>query len=297
MVAELRVDVNSVVNELNMALSVLTEAKVMSRYRRLFKGRGLDFEDFRNYTTNDDASEIDWKASKRANQLVIRQYKEERDMKVFFLVDVSNSMLFGSTKKLKHEYAAELVAALAHFVLESGDKIGMIMFTDKVVKFVDCAKGRTHYYALLKRLLTPGMYGGGYNITNALKFLSNTVREKCLVFIVSDFIGMERGWDTALKNVSGKFDGVAIKIRDPRDQVLPPEAGQVVVSDPYSDRELLVDCGDDARNIYESYVQRMDDEIKTILRESVWDLLEVTTDEDFVLPIIRFLKRREILSR
>ena len=237
------------------------------------------------------------KASKRANELLIRRYKEERDINVFFLVDVSTSMLFGSTSKLKHEFAAELVAALAHFVQRSGDKIGMVMFTDKVVKYVHPGKTRNHYYALLKRLLTPGYYGGGYSVSSALEFINNIVSEKSILFLVSDFIGLEHGWDTAVKDASGKFDGMAIMVRDPRDQKLPPAAGQVVVADPYSAEELLIDCGDSARITYENFVEDEENEIKNSFKESMWDLLEVSTKESFVMPVIKFLKRREILFR
>ncbi len=297
MVAELRINVNSVIRELDVALSVLTEAHIVSRYRRIFKGKGLDFEDFREYTVNDDASEIDWKASKRANQLLIRQFKEERDMDVFFVVDVSTSMLFGSTEKLKHEYAAELVAALSHFVLRSGDKIGLILFTDKVVRFIQTGKSQNHYYILLKEMLTPGFYGGNFNIGCALNFLKNTTGEKSLVFLISDFIGMERGWERAIKDASGKFDGVAIMVRDPRDKKLPPESGQVVVSDPYSENEMLIDCGDSARIGFENYVAEEERKLRTVLTNARWDFLEVSTKEQFILPVLKFLKRRELIFK
>jgi uncharacterized protein (DUF58 family) len=297
MVADLRVDVTSVLRELDVALRILTETKIVSRYRRIFKGKGLEFEDFRQYTTDDDASEIDWKASKRANQLLIRQFKEERDMNVFFMVDVSSSMLFGSTKKLKHEYAAELVAALSHFVLHSGDKIGLLLFTEKVVKYLGTGKSMDHYYVLLRNLLTPRYYGGGYNIGRALNFLMNTVGERSLVFVISDFIGLERNWDRSVMQAAGKFDGVAIMVRDPRDRRLPSESGQVVVSDPYSEQELLIDCGDKARVDYENYVNQEEEKIRNTFKRAMWDLLEVSTKESFILPILKFLKRRELLFK
>jgi uncharacterized protein (DUF58 family) len=297
MVAELRINVNSVIRELDVALAVLTEAHIVSRYRRIFKGKGLDFEDFREYVVTDDASEIDWKASKRANRLLIRQFREERDMDVFFVVDVSTSMLFGSTEKLKHEYAAELVAALSHFIMRSGDKIGLVLITDEVVRYIRTGKSTTHYYVMLKNLLTPRFYGGKFNISNALRFLKNTTGEKSLIFLVSDFIGMERDWERAVKDASGKFDGVAIMVRDPRDRRLPPESGQVVVSDPYSERELLIDCGDKARVGFENYVAAEEKKIRSVFKDARWDVLDVSTKESFILPVLEFLKRRELLFR
>ncbi|MBN2330696.1 MAG: DUF58 domain-containing protein [Candidatus Aenigmarchaeota archaeon] len=297
MVAELRINVNSVMRDLDVALGVLTETHIVSRFRKIFKGKGLDFEDFREYVSSDDASEIDWKASKRANRLLIRQFREERDMDVFFMVDVSNSMLFGSTEKLKHEYAAELVAALSHFVLRSGDKIGLVLFTDKVVKFLPTGKSKNHHYVLLKHLLTPRFYGGGFKISAALNFLKRTTGDKCLVFLISDFIGMERGWEKTVKDVSGKFDGVAVIVRDPRDQRLPPESGRVVVSDPYSAKEMLIDCADKARLGFESYVAEEERRLKEVFNSARWDCLEISTKEGFILPVLKFLKRRELLFR
>ncbi len=297
MVSELRINVASVLRELEVALKVLTEAKIMSRYRRIIKGKGLEFEDFREYSQDDDASSIDWKASKRANRLMIRRYKEERDMNVFFVVDVSSSMLFGSTAKLKYEYAAGLVAALSHFVLQSGDKIGLVMFSENVVKYLKPGKGTDHFYIMLKHLLTADLYGGGYNISNALEFLMNTVGEKSMMFLVSDFIGMEKGWEKSMKICSGKFDGVAIMVRDPRDKKLPKGTGQIVISDPFSEKEVLVDSTDKERIEYERLVAEQDKAIKNALQKGRWDLLEVSTESDFVMPVITFLKRRELLLR
>lgn len=297
MVSELRIDVASVMRELEVALKVLTEAKVMSRYRKIVKGKGLEFEDFREYTPEDDASAIDWKASKRSNKLVIKRYKEERDMNVFFAVDVSASMLFGSEKKLKYEYAAELVAAMSHFVLQSGDRVGLVMFSDTVVKYVEPGKGTNHFYMMLKGLLTPQYYGGGYSLSCAIDFLMRTIGERSMLFLISDFIGLEKGWERAAKISSGKFDSVAIMVRDPRDRSLPKETGQVVIEDPFSDREIMVDSNDHDRMEYERYVRAQEDRIRGSFKEGGWDFVEISTDEGFVMPIIKFLKRRELVLR
>lgn len=297
MVSELRVNVASAVRGLEASRKLLAEGRVISRYRRVFKGSGLEFEDFREYTSKDDASKIDWRASKRSNKLVIRQYREEREMNVYFMVDVSSSMLFGSTEKLKYESVAELVAALSHFIIQTGDMVGLVLFSDKVVKYVSPGKGSNHFYLLLKSLLTPELYGGGFNMTSALEFLKNTARERSLLFLVSDFIGLERNWETAIKEVAGKFDGVAVMVKDPRDRRLPKGVGQVVISDPYSDREMLIDCSDEKAPEYARYVQREEERINDAMRAAHWDVLPITTEESFVMPVIKFLKRREEVSK
>jgi uncharacterized protein (DUF58 family) len=297
MVLQLRVDVPSVIRELDVALSVLTEAKISSRYRKVFKGKGLEFEDFRKYTPQDDALKIDWKASARANKLLIRQFREERDIDVFFVVDVSSSMLFGSTEKLKYEYAAELVAALSHFILESGDRISLLLFSDKVVKFVEPGKGEEHFYVLLKHLLNPKFYGGRYKLTPAMEFLMSTVSGKGMTFLISDFIGLERNWENSVRMASGKLDGVAVSVKDPRDLRLDPRAGQVMIADPYSGREMLVDCSDDARTDYENMARRRAEKMADFFESINWGIFQTTTDKSFVMPLLQYMKRREILFR
>lgn len=297
MVTKLRVDVPAVIRELDVALRVLTESRIVSRYRRIFKGKGLEFEEFREYTTRDDANRIDWKASKRSNKLLLREFKEERDIAVFFIVDVSSSMLFGSTQKLKYEYVAELVGALCHFVIESGDKAGLVLFSDRMVKYVEPGKGIKHFYVILKNLLKPEFYGGGYNIGKTLEYVMKTVSERSVAFIVSDFIGLERNWEKSVRLVSGKMDGIAVMVRDPRDNRLPPESGQVVISDPYSKRMLLIDCGDKARHDFETRASMQEKLIRDAFKASMWDFFDVSTSENFVIPVLWFLKRREILFK
>lgn len=297
MVEQLRINVASVVRELKAALKLLTEAKIMSRYRRVFKGKGLEFEDFREYTPQDDSSEIDWKASKRANQLIIRRYKEERDMNVFIMVDVSSTMLFGSTKKLKHEYAVELAAALTNLVLQSGDNAGLVMFSDDVVKFIKPSKGTKHFYIILKALLTAKYYGGEYNISNALNFIMNTTSERGMAFLISDFIGLEEDWDRSVKLASGKFDCIGIMLRDPRDEKIPSGIGQIVISDPFSDKKMLIDSSDKGRIEYERHVRINEEMIRSSMKAGNWDLIDISTAEDFILPIVNFLRRRELLLR
>ncbi len=206
-------------------------------------------------------------------------------------------MLFGSTEKLKYEYAAEVAAALAHFILQSGDRVGLVMFTDDVVKFVEPGKGNIHFYVMLKHLLTAKYYGGSYGISNALNFIMNATGEKSMVFIISDFIGLEDTWEQSVKLAAGKFDGVAVIVRDPRDRRLPPEIGQVVIADPFSEKEMLVDSNDRDRMEYERQVKMDEDEIKSSLRAINWDFIDISTKENFVMPIIKFLKRRELLLR
>jgi len=290
---ELEIDVKPLIRKLEAAIRKLTEGRIMSRYRRVFKGKGLEFEDFRVYKEDDDSGRIDWKASMRSSKLLIREYKEERDLDIYFLVDVSSSMVFGSTKKLKNEYAAELVAVLSYFILNSRDNVGLFMFNGEVVKKIFPANKRDQYYLILKNLVDAKLYGGGCNLTNAIELITNSTKKKSVVIIVSDFLGLkDDSWIESIKIASVKFDLIGFMIRDPRDEKLPRNVGKVIISDPFSNKEVLIDP-DEIGDEYESYTKQQRENVKKIFTRFGADLIEMHTDEDFIKPLLMFLKGRE----
>ncbi len=290
---ELEVDVKPLIRKLEAAIRRLTEGRIMSKYRRVFKGKGLEFEDFRIYKEDDDSSRIDWKASMRSSKLLIREYKEERDLDIYFLVDVSSSMVFGSTKRLKNEYAAELVAVLSYFILNTGDNVCLFMFNGEVVKKIFPANKRDQYYIILKNLIDANLYGGNCDLSGAIELVTNSTKKKSVMIIVSDFLGLkDESWIESIKIASVKFDLIGFMVRDPRDEKLPRNIGKVVVSDPFSNKEFLIDpdeIGDD----YEAYAKQQKDNVKKIFMRYGADLIEVNTNEDFVKPVLMFLKGRE----
>ena len=290
----MNLNVLSLVKKLEIALKILVETGISSRYRSIFKGKGLEFEDYRTYGPGDDAKMIDWKASARANQTLIKQFKEERNLDVYFLFDVSNSMVFGSTEKLKNEYAAELVAALGHFILKIGDNVGLLMFNDRVVHVLPSGGGTAQFYLLLRSLVNPEVYGGSYNLSQGIDFVSKLVRKKSLLFIVSDFIGVEDGWYDSVKLATAKFDIIGIMIRDPRDRQLPKGVGHVVISDPYTNKTMLI-YPDEVGSDYERYAKVDEKQVRKGFLNNNADFIEITTEQPFVKPLINFFKRREIL--
>jgi uncharacterized protein (DUF58 family) len=289
----LRVNVVSLIQKLEIILKILVDTQIISRYRSVFKGKGLEFEDYRAYTTQDDASRIDWKASVRSNQLLVKLFREERELDVYILLDASSSMIFGSTEKLKLEYAAEVAAAFSFLVLEAGDKAGLVMFNDKIVKIIPTSVGKKHFQIILHSLVNPKFYGGSYNLQNALNFVMKISKQRGLVIIVSDFIGMKKGWEDALKLASVKFDVIGIMVRDPRDEKLPEDdVGQVVIQDPYSDSALLIDPKK-IRELYEEYVRRDEEKLQRAFLNSNADLIKLSTKEPFIRPLIEyFIMRR-----
>jgi len=291
---QMNVDVLKLAKKVEIALGVLVENKIISRYRSIFRGKGLEFDGYRAYTQNDDAELIDWKATIRSSQTMIKQFQEERNLDVNFLLDVSSSMVFGSTDKLKSEYAAEVVASLSNFILSVGDNVGLYMFKDNVTHFLPSKGTKNQFYFILKTLVNSGLYGGPYDLENAINFMIKAANSKSLLFIVSDFIGLREGWKDSIKLARGKFDVIGVMIRDPRDRELPRNVGQVVISDPYSNRTMMVDP-EEIADEYAQLARANEEQIKECFINNNADFVQLVTDESFVKPIVNFFKRREIL--
>ena len=293
---KMNVDVVTLVKKMELSLRLLIENRISSKYRSVFKGEGLEFENYREYAPGDDASRIDWRASARGAKTLVKEFREERDLSIYFLLDVSSSMIFGSGEKLKNEYAAELVASLSHFILQMGDNVGLYMFNDEVRYLVSASSSSNQYYSILKSLVDSSHYGGGYNLKNSIEYVLKTTKRKGMLFIISDFIGLKPGWDDAIKIATGKFDVVGVMIRDRRDLELPGGTGQVVISDPFTGKTMLVDP-DEIKQDYEKFSKTFEEAIHKKFSGVNADFFQLVTDEPFVKPIINFFRRRELLLR
>jgi len=290
---KVNVDIPGAMRKLQVITNMLVTTRFRQSYVAVFRGKGLEFDSYRDYNLSDDASLIDWKASARAKELLVRKYVEERKLEVFFLVDVSNSMVFGSTEKIKNEYTAELVVALANAVLSAGDKVGYAFFNSDITVKVPPLLGKKQFYNLARELVNPNTYGGGFDLANALKFPLSFLKNSGTIFVVSDFLGMkDDSWIKSLKWLAAKFEVICLMIRDPRDKVLPRDAGQVLVADPYSNRKTLVDARL-VREAYRSYVDRQEKELEKIAKESSVQFVPIYTDEPFVKPIVQLFMIRK----
>ena len=289
---ELRLNLKPLISKLEVGLkSGYTEEILTSSFKSVFKGRGLEFEGFRTYTAADDAKEIDWKASLRAQQLLIRVLAEERNIHAFFMLDVSDSMIFTSTDKLKCEYAAELVATMTYGVIESGDSVGLCMFNDRITKIIPGNIGMNQFYNITRNLSNPSLYGGNFDFNYAMKYATNFLKRNTIVFIVSDFIGLTSGWMRHIEIMSKKFEVVAIMIRDPRDLSIPKDSGQYVLGDPFSDADLLVDT-ELVRLDYEHHAKQQVDEIRQIFKDQGIDFLYLSTKDSFIHPVLQLFNMR-----
>tara|TARA_Y100000034_G_C6892057_1_gene410595 strand:- start:552 stop:1442 length:891 start_codon:yes stop_codon:yes gene_type:complete len=293
---KLNVDIVPSIRKLEVVTKGLIKTKGIGSYRSVFRGKGLDFSEYRPYSNIDDASLIDWKASKRTNQLLIRQYEEERDLNVFFLFDCSSSMVFGSTPKLKNEYAVELVASLAYSILDAGDSVGLAMFSDKIVKKIYPGKGKGHFYALVKALTNPDNYGGSYDFNSAAQFVLNYLKETTVVIVVSDFVGLGEDAKENLKFMTNKYDTIGMAVKDPRDRELPKDVGQVVIEDPYSKQSLLIEP-DLIKEVYEDEIRKQEGWIKDLFLKHRSDFLLLTTDKSFIKPVLTLFWERTLKWR
>ncbi|HIH63301.1 MAG: von Willebrand factor, type A [archaeon GW2011_AR13] len=287
---KLNVDVADAITQLE---SMIKEFKLKRDiYRLIFRGKGLEFEGFRNYSPDDDASDIDWKASSRAQELLVKQYKEERDLKIVFMLDVGSNMVFGSTKKIKCEYALELIAALANLMLDFNDAIGLILFNDKVTQYIECKKGRKQMEIFMDILSHGETYGEKSNINNALDFATDYLNESIFsVIIISDLLSSTNETEKKLSLLASMFETIVIRVRDPLDVHLPNINGELIIENTSNNSQLIINPKV-AKESYEKYVQQKEKLIEEIIKGSNVDYLDLMTSEPFAVSLAIFLKER-----
>ena|SRR3989344_1949116 len=294
---KLKLDIKNLANRLDITTKGMFKSTLAGNYQTAFRGQGLEFYGFRKYSQADDASRIDWKASSRANELLVREYVEERSLNVFFLVDASSTMLFGSRDKLKAQYAAELVASMSFAIIHSSDSVGLGMFNKNLVKNFLPASGEKQYYNILNNLVDLNLYGNGFDIEKPLKYYTGVLPRGSLFFIVSDFIGLKgEEWIKALRVACRKLDVMGIMIRDVRDRLLPSEYSEIVLESPEDDRKKVINPAA-IKHAYESYVKREEERIAEVFSQCGGEFMLLTTDADFVNAIIKTFKRRMLKYR
>ena len=260
------------------------------------KGQGIEFSGYRSYNFGDDASMIDWKASLRSKSLLVKEYDQEKSVNVYFLVDVSDSMLFTSGKKLKAEHAAELVSSLSYAILRSGDGVGMSMFTDKLVTRLGVNIGRKMHSLLVNDLKNVNNYGGKYSFENTARITMSIMKTSAVLVIVSDFIGLGPEWSKYLRMLNTRFEVIGIMIRDPRDRELPKDAGQYFLEDPFTGEKLYIDTATYA-DAYKKYVEKEEEDIAKYFKAANADFVRLVTNKDYQLDLIKFFKRRSFTHR
>lgn len=286
----LNADIASSISQLQAIIKQFEKKQKL--YKLIIRGKGLEFETYRNFTPDDDAGMIDWKASKRANKLLAKQYKEEKDLKIMFILDVGENMVSGSTEKLKCEYSAEVTGALVHMVSSGGDKAGFIYFNEKVIKYIRPSRGEKHFGQFLDDITNAENYYGPSNLKLALEFGFNYFpRSTESVIVISDFANFNEETKTSLLPIAKKFETLLFLIKDPTDKTLPDFSEEMVIEDPETGQQMLVNPAI-AKKIYEQRMLEKEKFLRETCSKNNIDFLELMTDKPFVSTLATFLKER-----
>jgi uncharacterized protein (DUF58 family) len=253
-------------------------------YRSAFRGRGVEFQDVRDYYPGDDVRTIDWNVTARARKPYVRRYQEERELTVVFLVDASRSVHFGSGELLKGEVAAEICAVLALSAIRNNDKVGLAVFTDRIELMIPPAKGRTQVLRVIREVLAFTPQHKGTQISSALEWAGRALARRAVIFLISDFL--DTGYERALNIVNRKHDVIAVNIADPREEQL-VGVGLLELEDAETGRRVTIDTG--PRKLRRTH--GADDLRRDLARLDV-DLVSINAAESYVEPLIRFFSTR-----
>ena len=260
-------------------------------YHSAFKGRGMAFSEVREYTPGDDIRTIDWNVTARFGTPYVKVFEEERELSVVLVVDVSASGLFGTNKQFKQDLITELCAVVAFSASQNNDKIGIIFFSDKIEKFIPPKKGKSHILRIIRELIEFKPDHKQTNIEIALKYLTNVIKKRSVVFLISDFLS-ETNYKDALKIANKKHDLVALRIIDKTEMQL-PEVGMVKLMDNETGKHLWVDTDNKKfRKQFAVNQLKFEDELKDIFNRAGIDATKILTHESYIQPLMNLFKNR-----
>ncbi len=268
----------------------LVNSLFAGEYHSAFKGQGMTFSDFREYVPGDDVRNISWTLTARAGKPFIKKYDEERELTLMIVVDVSGSGIFGSQDHLKIEVIAYLSALLSFSAIKNNDRVGLLLFSNQVEKFVPPKKGRAHVHRILRDILFFEPKNLQTNITSAMEHLRNVLKKKTHIFIFSDF--MDSGFETALRFLSRRHSVAACVVEDPLEIEI-PKIGMVEMGDPETGENVTVDTSSALfQKWFKQESQKRRDSRNAELRRAKVDRIDIRTDKNFADPLIAFFKRK-----
>ena len=260
-------------------------------YHSVFKGRGMSFSEVREYYPGDDIRLIDWNVTARSSLPHVKIFEEERELTVYLIIDISKSGDFGTLDKYKNEIAAEIAAVLGFSAIKNNDKVGLIMFTDKIEKYVPPKKGKSHVLRVVRELLYHKPEDQKTSIQNALDFLLKVSKRRSVVFLISDYI--DDGYWKSLKIANRKHDLIGIKISDIAESIM-PNLGLIKVHDPETNNEFWIDTGSETERL--KFTKDQND-ASSIFKKKCdkinFDLIQIRNDRDYVDPLFNYFKGRE----
>ena len=278
------------VRRLEIRTRRLVDESLAGSYHSVFRGRGVEFAEVREYEPGDDVRTIDWNVSAKMGHPFVKKFTEERELTVMLVVDASASGRFGTSVATKLETAAEISALLAFSAIRNNDRVGLLLFTDRVERFVPPRKGRDHGLRVLRELLAFETEGRGTDLRGALEVLRRVVSKRSVVFLLSDF--QAHGYETSLRAANLKHDMVAISISDPREETL-PASGLIAVADAETGRTIVIDSGSAAvRRVYAERRSKERERMRAVIKRAGTDLLELSTGTDYDRQLVGFFRER-----
>ena len=283
-------EVISKIHRIEITTKHLVQDLFSGEYHSVFKGQGIEFTEVREYQPGDDIRTIDWNVTARYGYPFVKKFREERELLVMILVDLSASQKFGTAERFKDEIAAELSAVLAYAAIQNNDKVGLLIFTDQIEKVIPPKKGRYHVLRLIREVLYFQPSGRGTNLGLALEYAGRMLHRRSIIFLISDFLAGD--YEKALKTLSRKHDIVALRVKDPREEQLPP-LGYLELEDAETGQQYLIDSSDKTLQRQFGlirYKQREDWE--NLLKQINLDRIEIVTNRSYVEPLVQFFRKR-----
>jgi len=286
-------DIIRQVKKIEITTKQLVDGLIAGNYHSVFKGQGIEFSEIRDYRPGDDIRAIDWKVTARFDQPFIKEFIEERDLRVYFAFDCSASGSFGNLVKKKRR-AAEMTAALMFSAIRNNDNVGLFLFTDDVEKYVPARKGKRHVLALLSSLVSFQPRSRKTDLKRSLSRITNVVKRRSIIFIISDFYDTHGdGFVQCLSMLKNRHDVIAIRVIDRRERII-PDVGLIQLEDEETGEQILVDTSDEEfRKNYAGLVEREEARLFDAFRKHKIDTVTMMTDEPYEVPLRKFFKSRQ----
>ena len=283
-------DILKKVRKIEIKTRSISKQIFSGEYQSAFKGRGMSFSEVRDYHYGDDVRNIDWNVTARSGNAHIKVFEEERELTVMLLIDISQSSVFGTKAQFKNELITELSAVIAFSASLNNDKVGAILFSDKIEKYIPPKKGRSHILRIIREIIYHEADSKGTNLSAALEYLNNVQKKKAITFILSDF--MVKDYETALSIASRRHDIVGMHIYDERETSM-PNVGMLRSIDPETDELVFLDTSSrKVREQYQDWYEFNFEYYNQTFNRYRSDHLSIATGEDYVKKLLKFFKRR-----
>ncbi|MBR3603846.1 MAG: DUF58 domain-containing protein [Elusimicrobiaceae bacterium] len=286
-------DILKKVRQIEIQTGKLVEETFAGEYLSAFKGQGIEFSEVREYTPGDDIRSIDWNVTARSGTPYVKKFNEERELTLMIACDVSASLRFGSWDKFKQDTAAELAALFAFSALKNSDKVGLLLFSDKIELFVPPKKGKKHILRLIRELVAFEPSGTGTDLALALSTLSKLIKRQGILILISDFLAQANSFTKQLRLASKKFDLIPIILQDRLEHALPRLPICLDLQDPETGKETFLSLADRNLNaLLQHHKQTQQNELAALFNPLKIEAISVYTDQPTADPVIRFFKQR-----